>query len=151
MDQNTFADADQFLSSWSGDTTPSDHGDSSPHSSNTSLGAGDLRVGNSQTFSDINQDAQLYGGDETKDIGLAMEDDSTSEMEPSTDLSQADPSPFDPQTACSESTQSGSVRSFFVRVSLPSIRNADAPPPTKTGTCRLVLSSSTGDCCASST
>ncbi|KAN0118646.1 hypothetical protein V8E52_005069 [Russula decolorans] len=109
MDQNTFADADQFLSSWSGDTTPSDHGDSSPHSSNTSLGAGDLRVGNSQTFSDINQDAQLYGGDETKDIGLAMEDDSTSEMEPSTDLSQADPSPFDPQTACSESTQSGSA------------------------------------------
>ena len=77
-------------------------------------------MGNSQnTTSDINQDAPLSGKDETKDVGLAMEDDSTSEVEPSTDLSQADHNRFDPHTTCRESTQSGSVRSFFVQVSLP--------------------------------
>ena len=79
-------------------------------------------MGNSQnSFSDTNQDALLFGGDETKDIGVAMEDDSTSEMEPNIDLSQADPNPFDPHMACRESTQSqsGSLRSFFVQVSLP--------------------------------
>jgi hypothetical protein len=74
-------------------------------------------VGNSQvtTYSDINQGVPLFGGDETKGV----EDASTSEMGPSTDLSQEDPSPFDPRTACREPTQSRSVRSFFVQVSVP--------------------------------
>jgi hypothetical protein len=80
-------------------------------------------VGNSQnSFSDINQDVLLFGGDETNEIGMATEGGSSrsiSEMEPSTDISQADPNPFDPHTARRESTQSGSVRSFFVQVSLP--------------------------------
>ena len=113
MDQNTSADADQLPSSWQGDSTPP--------SNNYSLGARVLRVGASQnTLSYFNHDALLFCGDETKDrIGLAVKDDNTPEIEPSTDLSPAKPNPFHPHTTCRESTQSGSVRSFFVQVSLP--------------------------------
>lgn len=159
VDQNPFADGDQMLS-WSGSATPSDNlffpCDSIPCLSNTSTGAEVLRVGNSQdTYFDINQDVTvpLFGGGETKDVDMDinMEDASSSEMEPSADLSQEDPGPFDPHITCRESTQSRSVRSFFVPVSLPQVPNADPPPPTKAGTCRLDLSSNTGDCCASAT
>jgi len=76
-------------------------------------------VDNSQDIDfDINQDVPLFGGDETKDVDMDVEYTSTSEMVPSTP-SQENPSPFDPHTACRESTQSRSVRSFFVQVSLP--------------------------------
>ena len=78
-------------------------------------------MGDSQnTLSYFNHEELLFGGDETKDhIGLAVEDDNTSDIEPSTDLRQADPNPSDPHTTCRESTQSGSVRSLLVQVSLP--------------------------------
>jgi hypothetical protein len=117
MDQNPFTDGDQLLSSWSGDSTPSNHCDSTLQCKATSPGAGVLRVGNSQNTSGLNQDVPLFCGDETKDIGLAMEDDSTSEMEPSTDLSQAYPNPFDPHTTCSES--GWSYRQILEIVALP--------------------------------
>jgi len=77
-------------------------------------------VGDSQnTYFDINQDVPLVGGDETKDVDMDMEDANTSEMEPSTDLSQEGLSPFYPRTACRESAQSSSVCSFPVQVRFP--------------------------------
>ena len=123
IDQNPFADGDQMLS-WSGSATPSDHlffpCDSTTQSSDTNIGAGVLRVSNSQkSYSDINQDVPLFGGGETKDVDMDMEDASTSETATSTDLSQEGPGHFDPRTVCRESTQSRSVRSFFLQVSLP--------------------------------
>ena len=70
---------------------------------------------NSQdTHFDINQDVSLFGGDETNDVNMSMEDASTSEMAPSTDLSQDDPRPCDSRTSFRESTQSGNVRCFFL-------------------------------------
>jgi hypothetical protein len=68
MDQNTFADGDQMLS-WSGSAIPSDNlffpCDSTSRLSNTSTGAGVLRVGNSQdSYLDINQDTVWWGRNE---------------------------------------------------------------------------------------
>jgi hypothetical protein len=122
MDQNPFADGDQMLS-WSGSATAGDHlffpCDSPTQSTDTSTGAGVLRVGDSQdTHSYFNQDVPLFCGVETKDVDTDMEDASTPEMEPSIDFSQEDPGPFDPHTACRGSTVS--QRTFsFVQVSLP--------------------------------
>jgi hypothetical protein len=117
-DHNTFADVDQMLS-WSGSATPSKYlfipFDSTTQSNEeTSAEAGVPRVGNSQDpYSDINQDVSLFGEVDTMGVNTDMEDASTSEMEPTTDLSQEDPSPFDPHTSFRKSTQSGSVSSFF--------------------------------------
>ena len=118
MDQNPLVDGDQLLS-WSGSATPSDHSfypcDSTIPLSDKSTGAGVLRMCNSQdTHFDINQDVSLFGGDETNDVNMSMEDASTSEMAPSTDLSQDDPRPCDSRTSFRESTQSGNVRYFFL-------------------------------------
>jgi hypothetical protein len=116
-DHNSFADGEQMLS-WSGSATPGDYlftpFDSTTPPSETSTEAGVLRVGNSQDpYSNIDQDVPLFGGDDPMGVNTDIEDARTSEMEPSTDLSQEDPSPFDPHTSFRESTQSGSVRPFF--------------------------------------
>ena len=123
MDQNPFADEDQMFS-WSNPATSSNPlffpYDSTPTSSDSSTGSGVLGVDSSQdTCPGINQDVSLCVGSETEDVDTDMEDDSSSEMEPSADLSQEDPSTFDPHTACRGSTESPSVRSSFVQVSLP--------------------------------
>ncbi|KAI0272954.1 hypothetical protein BGY98DRAFT_1189123 [Russula aff. rugulosa BPL654] len=112
-DQNPFADGDQMLL-WSGSATPGDYlfipSESTTPTNDTSTEAGVLRVDNSQdSYSNINQDVPLFGGDEMMDVNMDTEDARTSEMEPSADLSQEDPSPFDPHNSFRESTQSSSA------------------------------------------
>lgn len=124
MDQSSFADGDRILLLL-GSATPSGHSllpcDSTAPKNATSTRAGVLRVGDSQdTCSDINQDVPLLSDFKTKDMNMdtVLEDANISEMEPSTDLSQDNPSTFDPQTAFRESAQSRSVRSLSELASL---------------------------------